>query len=72
VQDIFRTIAAINAEGTSVLLVEQNARYALETASRGYLLQTGKIVASGPCAALRNDENLRQAYLGRSAPAALI
>jgi branched-chain amino acid transport system ATP-binding protein len=69
VQDIFRTIAAINAAGTSVLLVEQNARYALETASRGYVLQTGKIVASGPCARLRSDENLRQAYLGRSAPA---
>ena len=69
VQDIFRTIGAINAGGASVLLVEQNARYALETASRGYVLQTGCIVASGPCAALRNDENLRQAYLGRSAPA---
>ena len=69
VQDIFRTIAAINAAGTSVLLVEQNARYALETASRGYVLQTGSIVASGACAALRNDESLRQAYLGRSAPA---
>jgi branched-chain amino acid transport system ATP-binding protein len=69
VQDIFRTIAAINAGGTSVLLVEQNARYALETASRGYVLQTGSIVASGPCATLRNDESLRQAYLGRSAPA---
>ena len=41
VQDIFRTIRAINAAGTSVLLVEQNARYALETASRGYVLQTG-------------------------------
>ncbi len=68
VQDIFRTIAAINASGTSVLLVEQNARYALETASRGYVLQTGSIVASGPCAALRNNESLRQAYLGRSAP----
>jgi branched-chain amino acid transport system ATP-binding protein len=69
VQDIFRTIAAINAAGTGVLLVEQNARYALETASRGYVLQTGSIVASGPCAALRNDESLRQAYLGRSASA---
>jgi branched-chain amino acid transport system ATP-binding protein len=65
VQDIFRTISKINATGTSVLLVEQNARYALETASRGYLLQTGSIVASGSCAALRNDDNLRQAYLGR-------
>jgi branched-chain amino acid transport system ATP-binding protein len=69
VQDIFRTIAAINASGTSVLLVEQNARYALETASRGYVLQTGSIVASGACSALRNNESLRQAYLGRSAPA---
>ena len=67
VQDIFRTIKAINAAGTSVLLVEQNARYALETASRGYVLQTGSIIASGSCAALRNDDRVRQAYLGRSA-----
>jgi branched-chain amino acid transport system ATP-binding protein len=67
VQDIFRTIKAINAAGTSVLLVEQNARYALETASRGYVLQTGSIIAQGPCATLRNDDRVRQAYLGRSA-----
>src|SRR5215470_1479047 len=67
VQDIFRTIKAINAAGTSVLLVEQNARYALETARRGYVLQTGSIIASGPCATLRNDDRVRQAYLGRSA-----
>ena len=67
VADIFRTIKAINAAGTSVLLVEQNARYALETASRGYVLQTGSIIASGPCATLRNDDRVRQAYLGRSA-----
>jgi branched-chain amino acid transport system ATP-binding protein len=67
VQDIFRTIQAINAGGTSVLLVEQNARYALETARRGYVLQTGSIIASGPCAALRDDDRVRQAYLGRSA-----
>ena len=67
VQDIFRTIKAINAAGTSVLLVEQNARYALETASRGYVLQTGSIIADGPCATLRNDDRVRQAYLGRSA-----
>ena len=64
VHDIFRTIRAINAGGISVLLVEQNARYALETASRGYVLQTGAIVASGPCAALREDERVRHAYLG--------
>jgi branched-chain amino acid transport system ATP-binding protein len=67
VQDIFRTIKAINAAGTGVLLVEQNARYALETASRGYVLQTGSIIADGPCATLRNDDRVRQAYLGRSA-----
>jgi branched-chain amino acid transport system ATP-binding protein len=67
VQDIFRTIRAINAGGTSVLLVEQNARYALETASRGYVLQTGSIIASGSCEMLRNDDRVRQAYLGRSA-----
>ena len=66
VEDIFRTIKAINAAGTSVLLVEQNARYALETASRGYVLQTGSIIASGACASLRNDDRVRQAYLGRS------
>lgn len=65
VQEIFRTVRAINAEGTSVLLVEQNARYALETASRGYVLQTGQIIASGPCSSLRTDERVRQAYLGR-------
>jgi branched-chain amino acid transport system ATP-binding protein len=67
VQDIFRTIRAINAAGTTVLLVEQNARYALETARRGYVLQTGAIIASGPCAALREDARVREAYLGRGA-----
>jgi branched-chain amino acid transport system ATP-binding protein len=67
VQDIFRTIRSINAAGTSVLLVEQNARYALETAGRGYVLQTGSVIASGPCAMLKDDERVRQAYLGRSA-----
>jgi len=69
VQDIFRTIRAINAAGTSVLLVEQNARYALETASRGYVLQTGSIIASGSCGALKQDERVHQAYLGRAAEA---
>ncbi len=67
VQDIFRTIRAINAAGTTVLLVEQNARYALATASRGYVLQTGAIIAAGPCAALRADPRVREAYLGRGA-----
>ena len=65
VQEIFRGIRAINAAGTSVLLVEQNARYALETARRGYVLQTGSVIASGPCTELMHDERVRQAYLGR-------
>jgi len=65
VQDIFRSIRAANAAGTSILLVEQNARYALETASRGYVLQTGSIIAAGACAALKQDERVKEAYLGR-------
>jgi branched-chain amino acid transport system ATP-binding protein len=65
VQEIFKSIRAINASGTSVLLVEQNARYALETAHRGYVLQTGAVIASGPCEALKNDERVKEAYLGR-------
>jgi branched-chain amino acid transport system ATP-binding protein len=65
VQDIFRSIRAANGAGTSILLVEQNARYALETASRGYVLQTGVIIAAGPCALLKQDERVKQAYLGR-------
>ena len=57
VQEIFKSIRAANAAGTSILLVEQNARYALETASRGYVLQTGAIIAS---------RNLRGAQAGRA------
>ena len=66
VLEIFKSIRAINRAGTSVLLVEQNARYALETASRGYVLQTGSIIAEGSCAALKQDERVKEAYLGRS------
>jgi branched-chain amino acid transport system ATP-binding protein len=67
VEAIFRTIVSINATGTSVLLVEQNARYALQTASRGYVLQTGSISASGSCQMLREDKRVQEAYLGRAA-----
>ena len=65
VQEIFRSIRAANAAGTSVLLVEQNARYALETASRGYVLQTGSIIAAGSCDSLKQDPRVKEAYLGR-------
>ena len=67
VENIFRTIASINAAKTSVLLVEQNARYALQTATRGYVLQTGSIATSGSCQTLREDKRVQEAYLGRSA-----
>lgn len=70
VQDIFRTIRAINATGTSVLLVEQNARYALETASRGYVLQTGSVIATGSCTDLKQNPRVQEAYLGRIAATA--
>ena len=69
VQDIFRTIRSINSAGTSVLLVEQNARYALAIANRGYVLQTGSIIASGSCSELKRDRRVQQAYLGGSATA---
>ena len=65
VQEIFKSIRAANAAGTSVLLVEQNARYALETASRGYVLQTGSVIAAGTCEALKQDPRVKEAYLGR-------
>ena len=71
VQDIFHKIKAINAAGTSVLLVEQNARYAFETASRGYVLQTGSVIASGSCADLKLDPRVQEAYLGRIATTAV-
>jgi branched-chain amino acid transport system ATP-binding protein len=67
VRDIFRTIRTINESGTSVLLVEQNARYAFETASRGYVLQTGSIMIEGSSAELAKDARVREAYLGRTA-----
>ena len=65
VLEIFKSIRAINRAGTSVLLVEQNARYALATASRGYVLQTGAVIAQGTCAELQQDERVKEAYLGR-------
>lgn len=67
VQEIFRKIKSINEQGTTILLVEQNARYALSTAARGYVLQTGSIVTSGPCNDLRDDPRVKDAYLGRGA-----
>jgi branched-chain amino acid transport system ATP-binding protein len=64
VQDIFRTIAAINQAGTTVLLVEQNTRQALGLARRGYVLENGRVVLEGTGAALLGNEHVKRAYLG--------
>ena len=64
VRKIFEIIRAINAEGTTVLLVEQNAKQALGVANRAYVLQTGTIVKSGSAASLLEDPDVQKAYLG--------
>ncbi|MGD0172960.1 MAG: ABC transporter ATP-binding protein [Anaerolineales bacterium] len=64
VESIFETIRAINKEGTTVLLVEQNALMALSIADRGYVVQTGRIVLQDKASKLRKNEMVRKAYLG--------
>jgi len=63
-QQIMEVVAAINAQGTSVLLVEQNARSALAIATHGYVMETGRIVLDGPAEQLREDRDVQEAYLG--------
>lgn len=64
VESIFETVQAINAEGTTILLVEQNALMALSIAHRGYVLQTGQIVLSDTAENLKKNEEVQKAYLG--------
>ena len=64
VKTIFQILQEINAEGVTVLVVEQNARMALRLANRAYVLETGRITASGPTQDLMSDELLRASYLG--------
>ena len=66
VTEIFRILRDINESGTTVLLVEQNARQALKLAHGGYVLETGRIVKSGPSAELAQDQSLIEAYLGKA------
>jgi branched-chain amino acid transport system ATP-binding protein len=65
VERSFKIIQQVNQTGVAMLVVEQNANQALSIASRGYVLQTGRVVLSGAAADLANDEELRRAYLGR-------
>jgi branched-chain amino acid transport system ATP-binding protein len=64
VQTIFRVIKDINAEGTTILLVEQNAHMALVTAHRGYVMETGRIVLTDDTKALLSSDRIKKAYLG--------
>ena len=64
VERIFQVIREINEQGTTILLVEQNANVALEIASRGYVLETGTVVNAAPAEKLRQDPKVREAYLG--------
>jgi len=64
VEQVFDIIREINRQGTTIFMVEQNANMALQIANRAYVLQTGQVVLSGPAAELRQNEQIRHAYLG--------
>jgi branched-chain amino acid transport system ATP-binding protein len=64
VEQVFRTIKEINAQGTTIFLVEQNAKMALSIANRGYILRTGEIVMADTAQALRDSPQMQEAYLG--------
>jgi branched-chain amino acid transport system ATP-binding protein len=64
VESIFETVQEINREGTTILLVEQNAQMALQVAHRGYVLETGEVVLSDSAANLRQNEMVQKVYLG--------
>ena len=64
VQQIFDIIESLNKDGTTILLVEQNAQMALSIADRAYVLETGRIVNSGTGDSLLHDDSVRRAYLG--------
>ena len=64
VEELFALITRINAQGTAILLVEQNVVQSLEVAQRAYILDNGRIVLEGSAAEIRNDPALKRAYLG--------
>jgi branched-chain amino acid transport system ATP-binding protein len=64
VELVFDTIVAINKQGMTIFMVEQNANMALSIAHRAYVLQTGQVVLSGTAAELRENPSIREAYLG--------
>ena len=72
VAEIFRTLVRLESEGLTILLVEQNARAALEIADRGYVIETGRIVAEGEARALLESPEIQAAYLGGPATTSLL
>jgi branched-chain amino acid transport system ATP-binding protein len=64
VDQVFETIQAINRQGVTIFMVEQNANMALSIAHRAYVLQTGVVVLSGTAAEMRQNPDIREAYLG--------
>ena len=64
VQAIFEAVLRIRREGTTVLLVEQNAHLALDVSDRAYVLETGRVLLDGPCGVVKNDPRVKEAYLG--------
>ena len=64
VERIYETIAEINKQGMTILLVEQNANFALDVSKRGYVLETGKVVLTDESASLRTNPEVQKAYLG--------
>jgi branched-chain amino acid transport system ATP-binding protein len=64
VERIYETVAEINKQGTTILLVEQNANYALDVSKRGYVLETGEVAVSDNSASLRENPEVQKAYLG--------
>jgi branched-chain amino acid transport system ATP-binding protein len=70
VEQVFDVIQAINRQGTTIFVVEQNANMALSIANRGFVLQTGQVVLSGPASELLGTELIRKAYLGETWSAA--
>lgn len=65
IQEIFLTISELRKRGMTILLVEQNARLALDTADRGYVMETGQIVMEGDCADLKRNQEIERAYMGK-------
>jgi branched-chain amino acid transport system ATP-binding protein len=67
VQKVFETVLAIASEGVTILLIEQNAKLALEVSDRGYVMESGEVTLSGAAKDLLSDPKVRAAYLGESA-----